>query len=215
MEIILTVLIGYLIGTANPSYLFGKLKGCDVKENGSRNAGASNALILFGNAIGFTCALLDIAKPCLAIWLSGKIFPDFQYAYALTGAGCILGHMYPFYMNFRGGKGLACLGGVILAYDARVFAVLLLTELVIALLTNYLCFVPITASLLFPAVYGVLTGDVISALILLIPAVFIIPKHFENLRRIKKGTELHFSYLWKKNSEIERITSNLENEEKA
>jgi glycerol-3-phosphate acyltransferase PlsY len=114
-------------------------------------------------------------------------------------------------MKFKGGKGLACIGGMILRYDPLVFLAMLLFEGVLVLVTNYICFVPMTAVILFPVIYGVMERDLIGALILcvLIPVVFY--KHKENLKRIKNGTELRFSYLWNKEKEIERL--NLPQEE--
>ena len=166
MRYLLCVIISYLIGTFNPSYIVGVKKSINVKEKGSKNAGASNALILFGKVVGVVCALLDIGKACLAIALCRKIFSGLSYVFAIAGTSCIIGHIFPFYLKFKGGKGLACLGGVVLMFDFRYFLLLLAAELVIALATDYICFVPITASVIFPVSYGILRGDVIGALIL-------------------------------------------------
>ena len=110
MKYVLCILIGYLMGSINPSYIIARLRGFDIREKGSQNAGASNALILFGKVIGIGCALFDIAKAAFAIWLCETLFPEFAYSYAVTGVACIVGHSFPFYMKFKGGKGLACLG---------------------------------------------------------------------------------------------------------
>ena len=98
--------MGYLIGTINPSYIIAKLCGFDIREKGSKNAGASNALILFGKITGIGCALFDIAKATLIVWLCETLFPELAYSFAVTGVACILGHVFPFYMKFKGGKGL-------------------------------------------------------------------------------------------------------------
>lgn len=208
MEYLICVLIGYLIGTFNPSYIYGKLKGVDIRKRGSGNAGASNALILFGKAVGFLFALLDIAKPCIAMFICRALFPENVYVFAVTCAFCIIGHMFPFYMKFRGGKGLACLGGTILCFSPAVFAVMLASEIIVVLCVDYLCFVPITASIAFPIVHYFMTGNLIATLILLAVGLVMIFKHFENLRRIRAGREVHFSYLWKKDSELERVNKN-------
>ena len=205
MKLLACVLIGYLIGTVNPSYIFAKLRGVDIRQKGSGNAGASNALIVFGKVIGILCALLDIGKAFFVIWLTDALFPTYTWAFALTGTACILGHIFPFYMGFRGGKGLACLGGMILKFDWRIFLIMLAGEFFVALLTKYICFVPLTASLIFPAVYGVVRGDWIGALILLTVAPIMVWKHWENLRRIRRGTEARFSMLWNRDKEMERL----------
>ena len=205
MKYLICILIGYLIGTINPSYIIAKIRGFDIREKGSKNAGASNALILFGKVLGVACALFDIAKATFAIWLCGKLFPELTYSFAVTGVASILGHIFPFYMKFKGGKGLACLGGMILAFDWRVFLVMLACEIVVALVTNYICFVPLTASVVFPLVYGIMRKGLIGALILCLMIPVMIFKHKENLVRIKKGTEMPFNFLWNKEKALEKM----------
>ena len=204
MKYILCILIGYLIGAINPSYIIAKLRGFDIREKGSKNAGASNALILLGKALGIGCALFDIAKATFAIWLCGKLFPELTYSFAVTGVACILGHVFPFYMKFRGGKGLACLGGMILAFDWRVFLIMLTAEIVVAIVTDYICFVPLTASAVFSIVYGIMRQDAWGALIIALIFPLMLYKHKENLRRIKQKTELPFSFLWNKEKALNK-----------
>lgn len=211
MSYVLCILLSYLIGTINPAYIFSKIRGFDIRQKGSGNAGASNVLIVLGKAWGVLCAVLDIAKAMLAIHLCHMLFPSLAYGFTVSGVFCVIGHIFPFYMKFKGGKGLACIGGMVLRYDPFVFLAMLWLEGVLVLVTNYICFVPMTAVILFPVIYGVMEKDLIGALILcvLIPVVFY--KHKENLKRIKNGTELRFSYLWNKEKEIERL--NLPQEE--
>ena len=208
MRYLLCALIGYAVGTINPAYLISKLRGFDIRKQGSKNAGASNALLLLGKSIGVFCGLFDIFKATLVIWLMEWIFSDLPYVFAVTGTACILGHIFPFYMNFRGGKGLSSLGGMILAYDWRVFLIMLAGEFVIAFVSNYLCFVSLTASVIFPVVYLILRRDLLGALILMVAGACIIWRHRENLKRIQAGTEARFSYLWNKENEIARVKEN-------
>ena len=212
MSYLCCVLFGYIVGCFNPSYFLAKIRGFDIREKGSGNAGASNALILFGKLRGVLCALIDIAKATLIILAMQKLFPTASFAFSVTGVACILGHIFPFYMKFRGGKGLACLGGMILAFDWRVFLIMLAIEIAVAVVGKYICFVPISASLVFPVVYGVMREDVIGALILYIAAVIIIFRHRENIARIMKGREMRFNYLWKRDAEIERLRKNMKDE---
>ena len=202
MKYVLCILIGYLIGAINPSYIIAKIRGFDIREKGSKNAGASNALILFGKVLGIGCALFDIAKATFAIWLCGKLFPELIYSFAVTGVACILGHVFPFYMKFIGGKGLACLGGMILAFDWRVFLIMLAAEIVVVIATDYICFVPLTASAVFPIVYGVMRHDLWGALIIALILPLMLYKHKENLKRIKQKTEMPFSFLWNKDKAL-------------
>lgn len=212
MKILACFLIGYLIGTINPSYLLGRVKGIDIRHNGSHNAGASNAIILFGKTVGIICALFDIFKAFAAIMLTRNLFSDFAYAFPITGVACVLGHTFPFYMRFKGGKGLACLGGMILLYDVRVFLIMLVASVVIVLVTDYICFVPLTASVAFPIIYGVMEKDFFGMLILFAITAVMLFKHIENIKKILSGKELHFSFLWHKEKELERITDSNENE---
>lgn len=117
----------------------------------------------------------------------------------------MLGHMFPFYMHFHGGRGLACLGGVILAYRPRTLLLMLGIALVIALVTNYVCIATVAMSWIFPACYAWQTGDWIGAGLLAVPAVPILWKHGENFRRIRAGKELRFSFLWNREAELLRI----------
>ena len=204
MKYVLCILIGYLIGAINPSYIIAKFHGFDIREKGSKNAGASNALILFGKVIGIGCALFDIAKAAFAIWLCGMLFPELAYSFAVTGVACIIGHSFPLYMKFRGGKGLACLGGMILAFDWRVFLIMLAAEIVVAIVTDYICFVPLTASAVFPVVYGIMCCDVGGALIIALIFPLMLYKHKENLKRIKQKTEMPFSFLWNKEKALNK-----------
>lgn len=206
MEYIVSIVIGYLLGTINISFIIGKIKGFDIRKMGSRNAGASNALILLGKATGIFCAVFDIGKVCIAIWLTQKILPGFEAGLAIAGAAGILGHIFPFYMNFRGGKGLASLGGVVLMFSRPFFLILLAIEFVILFLTKYICFVPMTASVIMTVVYAIFTKNIAGTVAMIIATIAIIYKHKINIKRIKNGTEMRISYLWNRKDEIERIS---------
>ncbi len=208
MEYLVCALIGYLIGTVNPSYIYGKIKGFDIRRRGSGNAGASNALIIFGKLAGVLFALLDIAKPCIAVLICHTLFPENAYVFAVTCAFCTIGHMFPFYMKFKGGKGLACLGGTVLCFDPLVFVIMLAVAIVVVLIVDYLCIVPITAAVAFPVIHYLMTRDLIATLILLGVGIIMILKHIENLKRIRAGQEVHLSYLWKKDVELARVNKN-------
>lgn len=211
---LICIVMGYAIGAINPAFFIAKLHGMDIRKSGSKNAGASNTLILFGKLQGLLCALFDIAKAYFVIWFAQYVFPELSWAFSVTSVACVFGHVFPFYMNFKGGKGLACLGGMVLCYDWRVFLILLAAELAVVLLTDYICFVPITASLVFPVIYGFMRKDLVGALILGISSLLMLYKHRENINRIRQGTEAHFSLLWNKQKEIDRIKEKMDEEDK-
>ena len=213
MKYVCCLLIGYLIGMLNPSYMLARLHGFDIRERGSGNAGASNALLLFGKLRGVLCATFDIVKAAGSVFLTRVLFPQDPLVFAVTASACILGHIFPFYMHFRGGKGLACLAGTILAFDLRVFGIMLACALVIALVTNYICFVPMSASVVFPIVYGCMTGNLPGVLLLILVAVVVLWRHGENIRRIRLGRELRLSYMWNKEKETARMQANYPEEE--
>lgn len=205
MQWVYCALLGYAIGAVNPAWIFGKLHGGDIRTMGSGNAGASNVLIVYGKVFGVLCALLDIGKAWLAIRLANRLWPDFSPALALTGSCCVLGHLFPFYMGFRGGKGLACLGGMILAWNWRLFLLLLGCEILLALVTDYICVVPITVSIVFPVLYWRLGGDPMGLLPLVCMTLAVLYKHVENLQRIRAGTEMRLRYLWRPEQEMARM----------
>lgn len=220
-KLILCVLFGYLLGTINPAYIMGRLRGIDLRKKGSQNAGASNALILLGKFAAIFSAVFDIMKAAAAFWLAPLIFAELPFAAEIAGVSAIVGHIFPFYMKFRGGKGTACLGGVLLAIDWRLLLILLAVEIVVALITDYLCMVPITAAVALPVIYGVFGSSGLGwllnadngwsgAAVLGLAMAVILFVNIKNIRRILHGTEMHFSYAWSKDKdkELARIQEN-------
>lgn len=205
LYILLCILIGYSLGNFSPSYLLGRRKGYDIREEGSGNAGATNAFLLLGKNAFFLTAILDILKSFAAYKICQLIFPTLSVAGPIAGSSCILGHIWPVLMHFRGGKGMASLGGVILAWDWKWFLILLATAILIAFGTRYVCLVAPIMSLLFPVIHYFLTRNLIASLILLIPAVPIFAKHWENFKRIRTGEEMRTSFIWNKEGELKRI----------
>ncbi|MCR5090095.1 MAG: glycerol-3-phosphate acyltransferase [Oscillospiraceae bacterium] len=205
MEYIICCAIGYLLGNLSPSYLLGRKKGYDVREDGSGNAGAANTFILLGAGAFFLTAVVDILKAFAACRICELLYPQLAAAAALGGAACIIGHIYPVLLRFRGGKGLASLGGVILAWNWKWFLFLLATAIVIAFSTRYVSLVAPTMSVVFPLCYYWRTELIVPAFILLLPAAAIFAKHWENFVRIREGTEMRTNFIWNKEKELKRI----------
>ena len=211
-KILLCILFGYFVGGINPAYIIGRLRGFDIRKKGSGNAGASNAFILMGKAVGVFSALFDILKASAVMWLAPVIFGDIRFIAEIAGASCMIGHMYPAVMKFKGGKGLATLGGVLLAIDWRLFIILVSMEFILLLLIDYICIVPLTGGVIMPLAYGICgsggldillrgSGGWIGAAILLVPYIGMFTRHIPNIKRIAAGTELHFSYMWSKDKD--------------
>lgn len=205
LQVLACLLTGYLLGSLSPSFLAGKLRGYDVRESGSGNAGASNTVILVGRFAGLIVALLDILKAACAWWLCAALFPELRLSGILGGVGAILGHMFPLWLRFHGGRGLACLGGVILAYDWRTLLLMLAVAVAIGIVTNYVALATVSMSVIWPVYYGLRTAFWLGAGVLLVPAVPIFLRHLVNFRRIRKGEELRLRYLWRKDEELQRI----------
>ncbi|MCM1315796.1 MAG: glycerol-3-phosphate acyltransferase [Muribaculaceae bacterium] len=199
MHIVLCSLLGYLIGNINPAYILSRLKGFDIREKGTGNAGASNVTVVMGKKAGVFTALFDIFKAFSAVIIAVRLFPNMEYAEILAGVSCIMGHIFPFIMKFHGGKGLACLGGVILSFNPVVFILMLLAELIFALAVDYICVVAPSGAVIFTLIYAFMTGDLTGTSLLTVVSVVIVFKHIENFRRIRNGEETHISFLWKKN----------------
>ncbi len=118
---ILCLLGGYCFGMIQTSYIYGRMNGIDIREHGSGNAGTTNALRVLGKKAGIIVFFGDLLKAIVATVIARLIFnnisPDNVYLYiAYTGLGTILGHNFPFYLKFRGGKGIAATGGVIVGF---------------------------------------------------------------------------------------------------
>ena len=205
LQTLACLLLGYLLGSLSPSFLAGKLRGYDVRESGSGNAGASNTVILVGRFAGLIVALLDILKAACAWWLCAALFPELRLSGILGGVSAILGHMFPLWLRFHGGRGLACLGGVILAYDWRTLLLMLAVAVAIGIVTNYVAVATVSMSVIWPVYYGLRTAFWLGAGVLLVPAVPIFLRHLVNFRRIRKGEELRLRYLWRKDEELQRI----------
>ena len=199
------VAAGYFIGCINPAFIIGRIKGYDVRSSGSKNAGASNTVIMAGKLAGVLVALLDIFKAALSWRLCQALFPQFALAGILGGVAGILGHMFPVFLHFCGGKGLACIGGVVLAYDPATFLIMLAITCVIGFATNYIAIATVSIAAIWPVYYGVTTGFWAGAAVLAVPFVPILLRHMTNFRRIRAGEELRLNFLWKKDSELERI----------
>ncbi|MDE6993498.1 MAG: glycerol-3-phosphate 1-O-acyltransferase PlsY [Lachnospiraceae bacterium] len=121
MERAICLVIGYVFGLFQTAYLYGKLHGIDIRNYGSGNAGTTNTLRTLGTKAGLIVLLGDIMKCILAIVLTNMLFqnshPDEIYLLKIyAAAGAILGHNFPFYLHFKGGKGIAATAGMILSF---------------------------------------------------------------------------------------------------
>ena len=142
---IISVIIGYLFGCIQTSYFIGKIiKKTDIRSLGNGNAGASNATKVFGWKYGIIVALIDIIKPIASIilihylWNNILAADELIFLKFLNGLGVILGHNYPFFMKFKGGKGTASLIGMLIAIDIKIAIIGIVLIVLTTIITDYI-----------------------------------------------------------------------------
>lgn len=186
---VLTVLGGYLLGCSSMAYYVSRWKKVNLSTNGSRNLGASNTTILLGWRMGILVALHDIFKGAAAVLLAKWLLPDLTYAPVAAGCACVMGHMYPFYLKGKGGKGFASYMGMLLALDWRLGLALIGVSLLVTFLSDYIVVGTLTTVVVGPVWIG-FTQSWVSAGIMLAVTAVIFYKHREKLHRILRGSEV-------------------------
>ncbi len=204
MERIVCLVIGYVFGLFQTAYIYGRMHGIDIREYGSGNAGTTNALRILGKKAGLVVFLGDVAKTVLAVVVVRLLFGQ-QDADMLpllgmyAAAGAILGHNFPVNLGFKGGKGIACMAGLILTLGPVASAVEGLTFLAVVALTRYVSLgsivlaielVFVVAALGQSGYYGMSQGHraefyVVCALLSLMA----LWRHRSNIKRLLSGTE--------------------------
>jgi glycerol-3-phosphate acyltransferase PlsY len=183
----------YLMGSISFAVLLVRLRtGRDIRSEGSGNAGATNVARAHGRVLGATVALLDAAKGAAAVLLMRTVTADPRYA-AAAGLAAIVGHVFPIFYGFRGGKGVATAIGAFLVLAPLPTLVCAAAFVLVVLLTRYVSLGSVLAMVLLPPVAGGLAhaplpiGAAAAA-----AAVLIVVKHRENLRRLARGEERRF-----------------------
>ena len=182
--------MGYLLGTSSMALYLSRLQKINLRAGGSGNLGASNTVQLMGWKAGVLVALHDIGKAVLAVLLAQRIFPDTAYIGAVAGICSVLGHIFPFYLKFKGGKGFASYFGMTVALNWKLGLVLFVVAVAVTFLTDYIVVGTVTTTLSAPIYLGWSQRDWILPCILLIASVVIWIKHRENFVRMYHGTEI-------------------------
>lgn len=190
MKLVLCVLIGYLLGSLSPAALLSKLKKKNLRKQGTGNLGATNTMLVLGKGYGALVMIFDIAKAFVAVKLAQLFVPNLAIAGILSGSAAVIGHIYPFYLKFKGGKGLAAFGGLVLGVDPLLFVVLLVTALALMLIINFSVAMPMSAAILFPILYGIRTKSFPEIIVSIVISLLIIVKHYSNLLKAKNGDEI-------------------------
>ena len=142
MERLICIAVGYACGLLQTSYIYGKMHGIDIREHGSGNAGTTNALRTLGKKAGLITLLGDALKCVLAViivcLIFGKSHPDsIKLLKLYASAGTILGHNFPFYLKFKGGKGIAATAGMLAAFDIRLALAALAVFIITVAFSHY------------------------------------------------------------------------------
>lgn len=190
----LLAFFAYLLGSIPFGYIIVKLKeGRDVRSSGSGNIGATNVLRTAGRGSAVLTLLLDAAKGYLAVWLAGSISHDAPQAVALAAIAAVLGHLFPVFLKFKGGKGVATVLGVFLYVSAIPIAIASGAFLCVVLLSKYVSLGSMAAAIVFPVAYLVLAYPRHPSSWLLFAVLvcsgLVIIKHHANLQRLWTGTE--------------------------
>ncbi len=221
---VLCVVIGYCFGMIQTAFIYGKAHGIDIREHGSGNSGTTNALRVLGKKAGIIVLLGDFCKAAVICILARVIgtmyFPDILYPMILWGGlGVVLGHNFPFYMNFKGGKGIAATAGVIFGtLDWRLWLICLLSFVICVAITRYVSLGSlIVVTLLFASftVFG-MTGNIINPvtdapyagtdliecyIVLFLFGALAFERHKANIARLIRGEE---NKIFSKKPELEQ-----------
>ncbi len=204
MERLLCLAIGYVCGLLQTSYIYGRMHGIDIRNYGSGNAGTTNALRTLGKKAGLITLLGDALKCIAAVAIAWLIFhnshPEMVKLLELyAAAGTILGHNFPFYLKFRGGKGIAATAGLLASVDIRIGVVALVVFIIVFLATHYVSLGSIMVYVTFVAglvILGENHGYAMEMsyvremyIVAAVLAVMAIYKHRANIQRLLAGTE--------------------------
>ena len=186
--------LGYLLGGIQTAILYGRFKGIDIRNHGSGNAGATNTLRVLGKKAAFIVFLGDVLKAVLAVVIAKLLFPQVSLLAGLyAGVGAILGHSYPLFFKFKGGKGIAVTVGSIYFIDLRIALIVSIIFIVCAYFTRIVSmssllltgFIPILLFVFYkgdPHIVEIVTLGVVIAAITAF-------RHKANIERLLNGTE--------------------------
>ncbi len=201
MERVICLLFGYLIGLFQSAYIFGRLfRNIDIRNMGSGNAGTTNAFRVMGKKAGVIVFLGDFFKVIIACMLGNYLFGfAYEYICVYAGAGCILGHIFPFYMDFKGGKGIACLLGLMLYLCPLAALITYIVGIIVFKLKKYVSLSSLVMAVVYPVVMiifmaaGIIEKSAEVIVIMFLIAALTYYKHYENIKRLLNGTENKFS----------------------
>lgn len=183
------LILGYLIGSLPFAVIVSKAFGlADPRSFGSGNPGATNVLRTGNKAAAILTLLGDAAKGWIAMFVAAKVGAD-GTATALAGLAAFIGHLFPIFLKFRGGKGVATAVGVLIGIDGWLALGAVLIWLATAFVTRYSSLAAIVAAAAVPAIAHALHGAVLSSQVVLVMCLLLVWRHKENIKRLLAGTE--------------------------
>ena len=186
----IAAVLGYLLGCSNLAYYISKAAKKDIRQSGTGNLGASNATVLFGWKAGVAVAVHDAGKALLAVILAKLLFPDLEHAGAAAGVAAVLGHIFPFYLRFKGGKGTASFVGLTLAINWKLALAVLAILVLATIITDYIVIGTFSVITTVPVYIGFFAHNIILAAIICIASFTIFWKHRENIGRMIRKEEI-------------------------
>lgn len=202
--LLITIIVGYMFGCINGAQIIGKYKRINIKNNGSKNAGATNTTVLLGWRYGFIVAFIDIIKAVLSLMLIAIILEKYVLLsevqillFYINALFVVVGHNFPITMSFKGGKGTASFFGVLLFLDWKFAVMGLIILLLFAFVTNY--FVTGTFMLYISFItYTIYTFGRGATYIAFLFTILFLVKHKENFKRIMNKEEVKLSTLFQR-----------------
>lgn len=197
---VLVALVAYLIGSINFAIIFSKkFAGFDVREKGSKNAGTTNVLRTVGKKAAVLTLICDILKGVVSVllaMLAAYIWKetDAEVLKYLAGLFAIIGHTWPVYYGFKGGKGVATSLGVLLMANAQIGVICLVFALIIMIATRWVSLGSILAAILFPILTVFMTDNFWAKVISILIGLLVVFNHRSNIKRLKQGTENKLSF---------------------
>lgn len=190
MNGLVSLVIGYLIGSISFSYLLTKkIAGIDIRSQGSGNAGATNTLRVLGPVPAIAVLVLDAAKGLVAMGIAHWLTDGNPLVYAFAGIFAIIGHNWPVYYGFRGGKGIATTLGVSLGLSPTAFLISALITVLVISLTRYVSLGSLVYVTIFPLLLYVFGSEPMYVWISLLLTLFAYVRHKSNIANLIKGTE--------------------------
>ena len=190
MHAVMSLGLGYLFGSLSPASLVGKLNQTDLKEAGTQNLGATNTMLVLGWGAGIFVMVFDLMKSFFSGKLAQFLFPNLRVAGMLACIGSMVGHCFPVFHRFRGGKGLATFGGLVIYCGARYVPIVLFAGLAAMLLADSTVAFPLTVSALLPLLMYLFGRQPQEVWMAVLAGVVLVAMHIGNLKKALAGDEI-------------------------